>query len=92
MVDILKDKNVETAGSKWLKELKHILSLSFDKIRITQNFGKKLDENRNVLFVKKEQLKIKLKEHIPEEEKKICRRDIEKVDQELGDLEASKKF
>ena len=59
LVEILKNQDIARAGAKWIKEIKHEISNSFKKIRIS---GKKehLDENVRNLFSEREKLKCKI--------------------------------
>ena len=56
LVEVLQDQDISKGGSKWIKEVKHEISKSFKKIRISKNKVKFNDE-LNKLFEKTEKLK-----------------------------------
>ena len=60
LLHALQNHDVSKGGAKWMKQLKHEISKSFKKIRLSTGKGKKLDTNLSVLFSLRESLIIKI--------------------------------
>ena len=44
LLNVLQNKDTYKGGAKWIKEVKHLISKSFKKIRLTNAPGKPLDK------------------------------------------------
>ena len=91
-IQVLKDQDIEQGGSKWLKEIKHQISKSFKKIKISEK-GQKIAKNKNVLFCKREKLKWQIaKKALSENDLKSVKSDLKAVEDEIADNEAEENF
>ena len=92
LVQILKNQDIARAGAKWIKEIKHEISNSFKKIRIS---GKKenLDENVRNLFSEREKLKYKIADStLTESVLSQSKSKLKDVEARIADINAEKNF
>ena len=71
LIEALKNNNILSGGSKWLKELKHIDAKSFKKIRLTQGREKPCKELSD-LFQQRENVKQMITNLIKSKKCNIC--------------------
>jgi hypothetical protein len=56
-LDALRNKDIFKGGAKWIKEVQHLISKSFKKIRISNTQGQKLDKKKVIYSAKEKQKK-----------------------------------
>ena len=89
---VLQTENIARGGYLWLKELKHVISKSFKKIRISSSKAK-LPQEYKILFEEREQLKSLLsKSMMSVNESTKIRDDIKGVDEKIAELKAEENF
>ena len=59
LLKVLIDKDIYRGGAKWMKEVQHLISKSFKKIRLTKS-KVNLKSNLNELFANREKRKVSL--------------------------------
>ena len=86
-------RDILTGGKKWLKELHHVISKSFDKIKISSGNMKK-NTKLSGLFQKRENLQIKISRlnSLNSDEYKILYDQLEKVNNDIAEKEAEDNF
>ena len=56
LIQVLKDQDISKAGGKWMKQVKHLISKSFKKVRVS-NKCEKLDKTKSDLFCSRVKMK-----------------------------------
>ena len=80
-------------GAKWMKQLKHEISKSFKKIRLSTGKGKKLDTNLSVLFSLRESLIIKISNSsLNKDEISNLKAKLKETDDKIADYKAEENF
>ena len=93
LLQILSKDNICSAGRKWLKEVHHMICMSFKKIRIS-NIKTPLQKETRDLFTRSENIKSKLsklKQNQSEEGEKL-RAELKNVDESIADIEAKENY
>ena len=92
LLDALRNKDIFKGGAKWIKEVQHLITKSFKKIRISNTQGKKLDKKTSNLFSKRETLKKRISKTLDEEKKEEFNLMLKEVDDEISNITAEENF
>ena len=92
LLDALRNKDIFKGGAKWIKEVQHLITKSFKKIRISNTQGKKLDKKTSNLFSKRETLKKRISKTLDEEKKEEFNLRLKEVDDEISNITAEENF
>ena len=92
LIEVLQNTDIFQAGAKWIKELKHMISISFKKIRIS-NSTPKIDMKMLALLKQRENLKLKISDlnTVDKKVKRSYNQKLEAVENEIADLDAEEK-
>ena len=91
LVKILSNCNIYAGGRKWLKELKHVLSLCFKKIRISK-FKRPLNTKTRELFTKRENIKSKMSRLLNSDDTVNLSNELKEVDEAIAEIDAKDNF
>ena len=93
LIKILQNANIYTAGAKWIKEVNHLVAISFKKIRIS-NIKPKPNMNIVNLLKMREKFKLTLSKLNNDDEKTISevRQKLDGIENEIADIKAEENF
>ena len=93
LIKCLTNRNVYTGGRKWLKEIQHMLCLSFKKIRISKS-KPPLKKETSDLFNRRELLKERIAkmDNLDENDKNKLVTELADVDRAIADIDAKENF
>ena len=93
LIQVLKDQDISKAGGKWMKQVKHQISKSFKKVRVS-NKCEKLDKTKRDLFSSREKLKSDLanSSSLNKDEQTVLESNLKEVEEEIADLDAESNF
>ena len=85
LVNALQNTNINKGGAKWIKQLKHIIAISVDKIRISNSQPMNLLKTRD-------NLKLSLSNSVDDKRKIYFKKKQEAVEKEIADINAEQNF
>ena len=88
LCEAINSRDIVKGGAKWMKEIKHEISKSFKKFRVS-NGKVKPSKDMIDLFKKRENLKLKLSK---DEESKKVKSELEQIECKIAEIDAEKNF
>ena len=88
--EALSGHDIITGGKKWIKEVQHIISKSFKKVRISPG-NPKLNPKLNELFQKREKLQLEIT-ILGDQEQSLLKEKLKELNDEIADIEAEDNY